>query len=56
MAVCEEESDYIFFFLVLFSNMKLPKRRRFGSLFVYDSVTRGKGKKIFLEVSMCMIV
>ena len=46
--ICEEESDYLFFFLVLFFNVKLPKRRRFGSLYVYDNITQEKGKNIYI--------
>ena len=34
-----KEKNLFFFFL----NVKLPKRRRFGSLYGYNSVTREKG-------------
>ena len=39
----EREKSYFFFL-----NVKLPKRRRFGSLYGYNSVTREKGIKKFI--------
>jgi hypothetical protein len=35
----------LYYLFIFFPNVKLPKRRRFGRLYVYNSVTRKKGVK-----------